>query len=599
MVKIKLILFICLSVILFGCNSNSNNSSSQSSSSQEEQTKIFNISSYDITVGDNIQLEYNAPEGVFVSFVSRDITVAKVTNTGLVSAVKEGSAVIEITLTINDIMQKDTCIINVTDKDINYIKYQHESITLWINETITPALTVLPSDIDSSGISYKILDTDIADVDINGKVTGKQSGETVLYAFYKNLKTSIKVIVNVETVEVENITLNCTDISLYQGDEYLLDYEIIPSDASNKNVIFISDNQDIAIVNPNGLIIAQNYGNAVIKVETEDGKKQAECRVEVKETNAELEKISIDDVILENGTSKFIQVKITPENAKFSNLKVQLPNDSVTITNVDKTLLLATAKKQGYFSRINIEAENCKPAENVSCFKIFDIYTYDNNTASFPEYLELVEPYNMVMPDGENFKIYMNFKNGDKFNPLSAVNYIPSNSIIPQDLISVNTPEVAGNGQIIYYSKEDGLIHAQGIGEAIVEIEVLRDINDEYYIAPVKIPVIVVADENQIPNGYTICPAESIVIDNEQELKNNLILGSKPILVNASVKHQAGYCGSVDGYKIETSDKNIIDIIDGYAYAKKAGKAVLTVTSNSVYTVDNKPVQARVEIEVK
>ena len=123
MVKIKLILFICLSVILFGCNSNSNKSSSQSSSSQEDQTKIFNISSYDITVGDNIQLEYNAPEGVFVSFVSRDITVAKVTNTGLVSAVKEGSAVIEITLTINDIMQKDTCIINVTDKDINYIKY--------------------------------------------------------------------------------------------------------------------------------------------------------------------------------------------------------------------------------------------------------------------------------------------------------------------------------------------------------------------------------------------------------------------------------------------------------------------------------------------
>ena len=40
-----------------------------------------------------------------------------------------------------------------------------------------------------------------------------------------------------------------------------------------------------------------NSNSAVIKVETEDGKKQAECRVEVKETNAELEKISIDDDI--------------------------------------------------------------------------------------------------------------------------------------------------------------------------------------------------------------------------------------------------------------------------------------------------------------
>ena len=390
---------------------------------------------------------------------------------------------------------------------------------------------------------------------------------------------------------MESITLNCTDIiSLYQGETHQLVYEIKPEDAANKNVIFTSDNKDTAVVYPNGLITAQNPGNAVITAETEDGKKQAECRVEVKEANA----------ILENGTSKFIQVKITPENAKFSNLKVQQPNDSVTITNADRTLLLVTAKKQGYFSRINIEAENCEPAENTSCSKTFDIYTYDNNTASLPEYLELAEPYNMVMPDGENFKIYMSLEKYNKFNPLSAVNYIPFNSVIDKELIAVNTPEVAGNGQIIYYSKEDGLIHAQGTGEAMVEIEVLRDINDEYNIAPVKIPVVVMANESQIPDYYKICPAESIVIDNEQELKNNLILGSKPVFVYAAVTHQADCLfGKVDAYKIETSDKNIIDIIDGYAYAKKAGKAAITVTPNSVYTVDNKPVQASIEIEVK
>lgn len=601
MIKIKLILLICLLVILFGCN-NSNSSSSQSSSSQEEQTKIFNISSYDITVGDNIQLEYNAPEGALVSFLSNDITVAEVTDAGLVSAKRQGLAVIEITLAINGIMQKDTCTINVSDKDITFIDYQNESITLEVNEKITPALTVQPSDIDSSGISYKILDTDIADVDAHGAVTGKKAGETILEASYKNLKTSINVIVKAEeTVKVESITLNCTDIiSLYQGETHQLVYEIKPEDAANKNVIFTSDNKDTAVVYPNGLITAQNPGNAVITAETEEGKKQAECRVEVKKANAKLENISIDDVILENGTSKFIQVKITPENAKFSNLKVQQPNDSVTITNADRTLLLVTAKKQGYFSRINIEAENCEPAENTSCSKTFDIYTYDNNTASLPEYLELAEPYNMVMPDGENFKIYMSLEKYNKFNPLSAVNYIPFNSVIDKELIAVNTPEVAGNGQIIYYSKEDGLIHAQGTGEAMVEIEVLRDINDEYNIAPVKIPVVVMANESQIPDYYKICPAESIVIDNEQELKNNLILGSKPVFVYAAVTHQADCLfGKVDAYKIETSDKNIIDIIDGYAYAKKAGKAAITVTPNSVYTVDNKHVQASIEIEVK
>lgn len=601
MTKIKSIFLICLSVILFGCNnSNSSSGSSQGPVEQPEYTTLFNVSSYDLTVGDNIQLDYNTTAGAAVTFVSSDLTVAAVTNTGIVSALKEGSAVIEMTLTINGKTQKDKCTINVTDKDITFIGYQNESITLEVNEKITPALTILPSDLINNGIEYKIVNTDIADVDAHGAVTGKKAGETILEASYKNLKTSIKIIVAATTVSVENIILECGNISLYQGQTHQLNPQVLPPNASNKNVFYTTDNKDVATVYPNGLITAQNAGNATITAETEDGKKQASCSVIVNETHAQLESISVDDAILENGTSKFIQVKITPENAKFSNLKVQQPNDSVTITNADRTLLLVTAKKQGYFSRINIEAENCEPAENTSCSKTFDIYTYDNNTASLPEYLELAEPYNMVMPDGENFKIYMNFEKGDKFNPLSAVNYIPFNSVIDKELIAVNTPEVTGNGQVIYYSKEDGLIHAQGTGEAMVEIEVLRNTDDEYYIAPVKIPVIVASDESQIPYYYKICPAKSIVIDNKQDLKNNLILGSKPVFVYATVTHQADCSfGKVDAYKIETSDKNIVDIIDGYAYAKKAGKAVITVTSNSVYTLDNKPVKASVEIEVK
>ena len=601
MTKIKSIFLICLSVILFGCNnSNSSSGSSQGPVEQPEYTTLFNVSSYDLTVGDNIQLDYNTTAGAAVSFVSNDTTVVSVTDTGVVSALKQGSAVIEMTLTINGKTQKDKCTINVTDKDITFIGYQKESVTISINETITPALTILPENMTAENITYQISNTGIASVDKNGAVTGIKAGETVLTASYKNLKTSIKIIVAATTVSVENIILECGNISLYQGQTYQLNPQVLPPNASNKNVFYTTDNKDVATVYPNGLITAQNAGNATITAETEDGKKQASCSVTVNAASVPLESISIDDVILENGTSKFIQVKITPENAKFSNLKVQQPNDSVTITNADRTLLLVTAKKQGYFSRINIEAENCEPAENTSCSKTFDIYTYDNNTASLPEYLELAEPYNMVMPDGENFKIYMNFEKGDKFNPLSAVNYIPFNSVIDKELIAVNTPEVAGNGQVIYYSKEDGLIHAQGTGEAMVEIEVLRNTDDEYYIAPVKIPVIVASDESQIPYYYKICPAKSIVIDNKQDLKNNLILGSKPVFVYATVTHQADCSfGKVDAYKIETSDKNIVDIIDGYAYAKKAGKAVITVTSNSVYTIDNKPVKASVEIEVK
>ena len=138
MTKIKSIFLICLSVILFGCNnSNSSSGSSQGPVEQPEYTTLFNVSSYDLTVGDNIQLDYNTTAGAAVTFVSSDLTVAAVTNTGIVSALKEGSAVIEMTLTINGKTQKDKCTINVTDKDITFIGYQNESITLEVNEKIT------------------------------------------------------------------------------------------------------------------------------------------------------------------------------------------------------------------------------------------------------------------------------------------------------------------------------------------------------------------------------------------------------------------------------------------------------------------------------
>lgn len=598
MTKIKSILLICLSVILFGCNNNSNSSSgsSQGPVEQPEYTTLFNVSSYDLTVGDNIQLDYNTTAGAAVSFVSSDITVVSVTDTGIISALKQGLAVIEMTLTINGKTQKDTCTVNVTDKDITFIGYQKESVTISINETITPALTILPENMTAENITYQISNTGIASVDKNGAVTGIKAGETVLTASYKSLKTSIKVIVMAETVSVESISLQCGNISLYQGDTYQLEPQVLPPNATNKNVLYTTDNKDVATVYPNGLITAQNVGTASITAETEDGKKQASCSVTVTAASAPLEKISIDDVMIENGTSKFIKVNITPENAKYSGLKVQSSSDAVTVTSETRNILLAAAKKQGYASQIIVEAENCEPANYAECYTIFDIYTYDNNSASLPEYLELVEPYNMIMPDGDNFKVYMDYSKGDTFDPLLAVNYMPLNSTIPAESIEINTPDIAEYSDVIYYSTEDKLIHTNGIGEGVVEVKVLG--NNE--IKPVHIFVKVVANENEIPAWYKICPASSIVITNETELKYNLSVGSRPILVNASVNHQSGCLGGkVESYKIETSDKNIIDIIDGYAYAKKPGKAVITVISNSVYTVDKQSVKASVEIEVK
>lgn len=201
MLKIKSILFICLTIIVFGC---SNNSKSSAGAVEEPVTiKLFNISSYDLTVGDNVKLDYNSVDNATLSFVSSDAAVATVTETGVVSALKEGTAVIEMTLTVNGNTQKDTCTVNVVNRDVTFMGYQTDNVTLGINETITPSLIILPDNMEVTGIEYKIADSNIADVDINGAVTGKNEGQTVLTASYKNLQASINVIVTKNAVKVE------------------------------------------------------------------------------------------------------------------------------------------------------------------------------------------------------------------------------------------------------------------------------------------------------------------------------------------------------------------------------------------------------------
>lgn len=161
-----------------------------------------------------------------------------------------------MTLTVNGKMQKDVCTINVKDKDITFIGYQKESVTIGINKTITPAITILPENAASSNIVYQVTNAGIADVDKNGAVTGKKAGETTLTAVYKNLKTSIKVIVITDTICVEGITLDCVNLSLYQGETHQLNPQVLPPNATNKNILYSSSDKDVALVYPNGLITA-------------------------------------------------------------------------------------------------------------------------------------------------------------------------------------------------------------------------------------------------------------------------------------------------------------------------------------------------------
>ena len=86
---------------------------------------------------------------------------------------------------------------------------------------------------------------------------------------------------NKETeVNVESVVLDKTTISISEGSSYTLTATITPSDATNKSLIWESDNETVTTVS-NGIIRGVSEGTAIITVTTEDGNYSDTCKVTV------------------------------------------------------------------------------------------------------------------------------------------------------------------------------------------------------------------------------------------------------------------------------------------------------------------------------
>ena len=83
-----------------------------------------------------------------------------------------------------------------------------------------------------------------------------------------------------ESINVEGITLDRTTLTLQEGSSYTLTATITPTDATNKLVIWTSDNEDVATVS-DGKVTAKSSGTAKITATTNDGKYTATCEVTV------------------------------------------------------------------------------------------------------------------------------------------------------------------------------------------------------------------------------------------------------------------------------------------------------------------------------
>ena len=103
-------------------------------------------------------------------------------------------------------------------------------------------------------------------------VTAKNSAGSASKDYTLNIKSA--------TVPVTGVTLEPKELSLYTGQSETLTATVQPSDATNKNVTWSSDNTNVATVE-GGTVTAKAAGTATITVTTADGNYTATCTVKV------------------------------------------------------------------------------------------------------------------------------------------------------------------------------------------------------------------------------------------------------------------------------------------------------------------------------
>ncbi len=278
-----------------------------------------------------------------------DNTEAATVENGVVTAVGEGKA--NITVTTVDGNKTATCEITVLPEEepepdpepevinVENVTLNSQNEELKIGDTVTLVATITPSNATNKNVTWSSDNTNVATVN-NGVVRAVGEGKAnITVTTVDGNKTATCMITVLpeeepepepeptpepdpepEVINVESVALNSQNEELKIGETTTLVATVMPSNATNKKVVWSSDNTNVATVN-NGVVTAVGEGSANIKVTTVDGNKTAVCKITVVDEQ--------EDVI------STISYDITDSTNKNVTATITFNRNDVTITNND------------------------------------------------------------------------------------------------------------------------------------------------------------------------------------------------------------------------------------------------------------------------
>ncbi|MGN0805834.1 MAG: Ig-like domain-containing protein [Candidatus Coproplasma sp.] len=297
-----------------------------------------------------------------VNWASSDTSVAPVAD-GKVTALKAGTAT--ITATSEDGGKSATCQVTVNAAEpvetpaISGVLAEASKTAATVGDIITLTATVSGTGDYNRNVSWAIteggdkatLNGNLLTVTAAGtvKVQATAEGDTTKKSNEITITVSAAEPVEPSDISVESVSLTPDALILDIGAEQTLAAIILPEDATNKNVIWISSNTSVVAVDNGGKVTAIAEGSATVTVRTEDGGKSATCRVTVNSPAVD-DTVKVDGVTVTPATLSLnvngeytLVANVSPSDATNKNVIWTSSNTSVVaVDNGGKVTAIAS-----------------------------------------------------------------------------------------------------------------------------------------------------------------------------------------------------------------------------------------------------------------
>lgn len=277
-----------------------------------------------------------------ITWSSSNSSVAQVFSNGLVYGKTQGTAV--ITVKTADRGYSASCSVAVKPAEttvyVQDIKLDKTYAALELGKILKLNVQIIPSNAADKRIVWASNNTDVALVNAQGEVTPKSAGTAIISASTPDdahKAVCFVTVIQPQKISVTGVKLNKNCMTLKPGQSETLIASVLPQNASNKNLTWVSENTGIAYVDQTGKVTAVKEGVTIVTVKTQEGGFISVCPVIVKGTAESIGKVTgvrLNHSILiikDNKIQKLVAI-IEPGNA--SNKKVKWNSSNKDVAEV-------------------------------------------------------------------------------------------------------------------------------------------------------------------------------------------------------------------------------------------------------------------------